>query len=258
MDSGFPKITPIKIGSFSLSFKTLGKIKGFDDIPCFAFLIEDKGISPILVDTGFSPLYIPGSNSEFNQTDTLEESINELGYRVDDIENIILTHLHWDHTGGLPLFKNAKIYLNKDELLGLLYLKPNEETYFIPDFFIDSFEKFELTGDAVSLSRNIEIVKTGFHTHGHQVVKVKCREKTIVLTGDAPFDYSWLWKRIPPAAWDEYKKGSGAKFYWEKGTRTKIKTFLMEKNIEIKNPGNMNPPVFEESESLMTSHDFNL
>lgn len=252
-----PKITPIKNGDFSVRFNKLGNLPGFENIPCFSFLIED-GESPVLVDTGFHPSHVPGVGSDSKVERGMEESLNGLGYSVSDIKTIILTHLHWDHTGNLPLFKNAKIYVNRDEVLGLLHLMPNEETYFAPDFFIDSMDKFELIKGSFKLNENIEIVQTGFHTMGHQVVKVRIEEKIIVLSGDAPFTYSDLWKKVPAEAWSAYRKKFGSKFYWKDGIREKIEAFLKSRGIENLKPPEMEGPVFSKGEKWIISHDPNL
>lgn len=67
-----------------------------------AFLIEtEKG--PILIETG------PESTWEF-----LEKGIQDLGYQVEDIQHVLLTHIHFDHAGAAWKFaKNgAKIYVH--------------------------------------------------------------------------------------------------------------------------------------------------
>jgi glyoxylase-like metal-dependent hydrolase (beta-lactamase superfamily II) len=86
-------------------------------------LIED-GDKLILVDNGngtkqdekfFSHYYLFGD-------DTLEKSLAKYGFGKDDITDVILTHLHFDHCGGsidkvnnklIPAFKNATYWSNK-------------------------------------------------------------------------------------------------------------------------------------------------
>src|SRR5690606_2772670 len=86
-------------------------------------LIEDEG-RLILVDTGIGDkqdekflkhYYLHGD-------DTLEKSLANLGFTKDDITDVFLTHLHFDHVGGAvirengelkPAFKNATYWSNK-------------------------------------------------------------------------------------------------------------------------------------------------
>jgi glyoxylase-like metal-dependent hydrolase (beta-lactamase superfamily II) len=255
MSENYPQITALKTGEFSVRFHKLGKMPSFENIPCFVFIIKEEGRSPILVDTGFSPFHIPGVGSDFSIDQSFEELLKEQGYLPEDIKTVILTHLHWDHTGNLPLFKNAEILVNKDEVRGLLHLMPNEETYFVPDYFTGLMDRFRLTEKSCRLSESIEIIKTGFHTHGHQVVKVNTGDKTVVLAGDAPFTSSDLWKKIPEKAWKIYKEGPGAKFYWKPGIREKIRSFLDKRDVANRAPEEMGAPAFGRDEKWIIAHD---
>ncbi len=258
MSSDFPVIKALKTGSFSVNFEGFGDICSFENIPCFVFLIEEDSKPPALVDTGFCPEHIPGINSWCQVDETLENSLKKEGYSPEDIDKIIMTHLHWDHTGGLPLFKNAKIYVNEDEIKGLVNLMPNEETYFAPEYFVDSMERFILTGNNYKISKNVEIVKTGFHTLGHQIVKVSMENGKVVLSGDAPFTYSDLWKKIPAHAWEKYRLGAGAGFYWKKSVKEKIENFLSKRGIETTCPEKKECPVPMKGEKWLIAHDINL
>ena len=91
-----------------------------------SLLIED-GNRLILIDTGmgdkqsdkfFSHYYLHGD-------DSLEKSLKKLGFHRDDITDVFLTHLHFDHCGGAvewneqkngfrPSFKNATYWSTKD------------------------------------------------------------------------------------------------------------------------------------------------
>lgn len=249
------KIHAIKIGDFSVRFKGFGGIPSFDNIPCYVFLILEKNKAPVLVDTGFSKDHVPGVGSSCTQEKTLEESLKELGFLPDDIKKVILTHLHWDHTGNLHLFKKADIYVNKEEITGLLHLMPNEETYFVPMHFMDMMDKFILTDNNYEISENICLCKTGYHTYGHQVVKIKTNNRTVVLAGDAPFSYADLWKQIPQSAWQLYKKSEGSKFYWEDEVCFGIEHFLEDRHIENIKPPEQGLPKFKKGENWVIGHD---
>lgn len=54
------------------------------------------------------PILIDASTIE--NSEELVENLKELNISPEDINSIILTHSHWDHTGNLNLFPNAKIY----------------------------------------------------------------------------------------------------------------------------------------------------
>src|SRR6185295_2730458 len=44
------------------------------------------------------------------------EAIARVGLKPDDITDVVISHMHWDHADGLDLFPKARIWLQKDEL----------------------------------------------------------------------------------------------------------------------------------------------
>lgn len=77
-----------------------------------AFLVKlDSRL--VLIDTGSGQLFGPEHGK-------LPSYLSQLGHSVDDIDDIILTHIHADHSGGLisdgaPVFKTAKLHIGKTE-----------------------------------------------------------------------------------------------------------------------------------------------
>lgn len=90
-------------------------------------LLIDNGNRKILIDTGIGDKqdekYL--SFHHLYGNDSLVKSIHNAGYKEQDITDIILTHLHWDHCGGAVLrdengelkmrFPNANIWVSKDQ-----------------------------------------------------------------------------------------------------------------------------------------------
>ncbi|UTH74658.1 MBL fold metallo-hydrolase [Chromobacterium sp. IIBBL 290-4] len=77
-----------------------------------AFLIN-TGSKLLLVDSGSGELFGPGSGK-------LPANIRAAGYKLEDIDAVLLTHVHLDHSGGLTVagkavFPNADVYLNQKE-----------------------------------------------------------------------------------------------------------------------------------------------
>ena len=76
------------------------------------YAIKDSINSIFLYDTGAGfVLFDAGSNAK-----NIEAALREARINVNDVKWIFLTHSDGDHIGGLPLFYNADIYLNRDEL----------------------------------------------------------------------------------------------------------------------------------------------
>ena len=120
-------------------------------------LIED-GDRLILVDTGigdkqsekfFSHYYLHGDA-------TLEKSLKQLGFGLDEITDVFLTHLHFDHCGGAVqwtnserskldvVFKNAKYWSNKDHWKWATEPNPREKASFLKENILPIQESGQL------------------------------------------------------------------------------------------------------------------
>ena len=88
-----------------------------------SLLIED-GNKLILIDTGLGNKQSEKFFSHYSRSGdmTLESSLSSCGFSVDDITDVFLTHLHFDHCGGatmrvgdkiIPVFKNANFWCSK-------------------------------------------------------------------------------------------------------------------------------------------------
>ncbi|MPZ52940.1 MAG: MBL fold metallo-hydrolase [Acidimicrobiia bacterium] len=152
---------------------------------CFA--IRYPRIGTVLVDAGIGPAESPLS-SWTPVPGVLPQSLDEAGIAPDEIETVVLTHLHRDHTGWAvsgrddvkPYFPNARYVLQsteadwlQDSLLHEQVLAP-----------LDHAQQLSLIDGEEKLSTEIKVVPTPGHTRGHQSVIVEGREETLVVTGD--------------------------------------------------------------------------
>jgi glyoxylase-like metal-dependent hydrolase (beta-lactamase superfamily II) len=76
-------------------------------IPVNCFLIETE-VGFILIDTGCGNYY--GANCG-----QVEQALKASGHEISDVKHVLLTHLHPDHMGGLPLFPEATLFMSKLE-----------------------------------------------------------------------------------------------------------------------------------------------
>jgi glyoxylase-like metal-dependent hydrolase (beta-lactamase superfamily II) len=78
------------------------------------WLIKGPEGRNVLVDAGFRP---DNPNHTIPQDYVRpDQAVAKLGLASEDVTDIILTHLHWDHADGLPLFPNAHVWVQKAEL----------------------------------------------------------------------------------------------------------------------------------------------
>jgi len=133
-----------------------GGIKYINDITSSVTLLKADS-QLILIDSG-SPIY------EQKLSSTLKENL----VKPEDINLIIITHLHDDHVGNNHLFKSARIV----------------EGNWLLDFKNKLYTGYQKNSE-VLLPKDIEIINTPGHTLPHFSVIVKKDNKNIVFSGDA-------------------------------------------------------------------------
>jgi glyoxylase-like metal-dependent hydrolase (beta-lactamase superfamily II) len=167
-----------------------------------SLLIED-GNKLILVDTGignkqsdkfFSHYFLHG-------TDSLDWNLTKLGFSKDDITDVFLTHLHFDHCGGSiewnesksgyrPAFKNATFWSTENHWEWATKPNPREKASFLSENilpiqesgqlqFLERTENFTLN----SLP-NMDVLFVDGHTESMMIPHIKYKGKTIVFMAD--------------------------------------------------------------------------
>ena len=161
-------------------------------------LIEDEG-RLILVDTGLgnkqeqkflSHYYLHGNTS-------LESSLTAIGFHKDDITDVFLTHLHFDHVGGaierkddklLPAFKNATYWSNRQHWDWAINPNEREKASFLKENILPIQEsgqlKFVPVEDGVKFTGNINIRFVYGHTDAMMLPLINYREKQILYMAD--------------------------------------------------------------------------
>jgi glyoxylase-like metal-dependent hydrolase (beta-lactamase superfamily II) len=165
------------------------------------FVIEHpKGL--VLVDTGNHPRVAEDATAywgkdvaaaiqpEMAPDEAVDKHLIRLGYKLEEIKHVILTHMHLDHAGGMSLFPHATFYIQKDELAAAMWPDPRFAIghYEIKDFAkTRNYDIKKLDGDLDLFGDGrISIIKTGGHSVGHQMVLLKLREfGPTLLPGDA-------------------------------------------------------------------------
>ncbi len=72
-----------------------------------------KGKETVVVDTGVSP----GLAKDRNLMGYINpaELLSRIDVRAQEVQHVVITHIHWDHAGGVGLFPNAKVYIQDEE-----------------------------------------------------------------------------------------------------------------------------------------------
>jgi len=145
------------------------------------YLIQN-GKYNILVDTGVdSKEYSRFSPRHFEDVKTISQGLLDFGLNTNDINFIIQTHLHFDHTAFLKNFPNVKKYLQKKELEYAL----NPHSLFKNLYYKPYFEdvEFELIDGDRNILPGLDVIFLPGHSPGCQGVLVETKMGKVALTG---------------------------------------------------------------------------
>ncbi|MEI6817120.1 MAG: MBL fold metallo-hydrolase [Bacteroidota bacterium] len=132
-----------------------------------------------------------------NGDDSLEKSLNELGFSFDDITDMFLTHLHFDHCGGSikwnkdktgyePTFKNATYWSNKNHWQWATVPNPREKASFLKENILPIEESGQLKfiNDGQEIYSGFKVLYVNGHTDGMMLPHINVNGKTIVFMAD--------------------------------------------------------------------------
>lgn len=161
-------------------------------------LIEDEG-RLILIDTGMGYKQSEKFFSYYflNGEDTLERSLEKHGFSKEDITDVFLTHLHFDHCGGaiekdgdnlLPAFKNATYWSNEKHWQWATQPNDREKASFLKENILPIKEsgrlKFADIQEGIQFTKNITLRFVNGHTQSMMLPQIKYRNKTIIYVAD--------------------------------------------------------------------------
>ena len=161
-----------------------------------SLLIEDAN-RLILIDTGIGDKQSEHFFNHFhlNGEATLDSSLKQLGFHPEDITDVILTHLHFDHVGGAVkkkaegyelTFPNAKYWSNKNHWNWAINPNPRESASFLEENMLPIQKSGHLNfinkGD--EFGPNISFLMVNGHTESQMIPHIKYKGETIVFAAD--------------------------------------------------------------------------
>ena len=157
--------------------------------------IQTNGLN-IIIDSGIGVNKLNEKqkrNFGVTEDSALEKSLARHGLKLDDIDYVIMTHLHFDHASGLTkfendefksVFSNAKIITSQiewDEMRNPNIRSSNtywKENWEAIGHQVIAFEK------EYSLTDEITIIHTGGHSDGHSIIKIETEDELLLHMGD--------------------------------------------------------------------------
>ncbi len=209
------RLTQLRAG-FSTNGQTLRS-------PCLAYVVRHSTEGVLLIDTGLHPDATADLRKDFGVAMGLlfrgirpssipfTEQLRERGIAPAEVERVVMTHLHVDHTSGMRLLPNATFVCTRQEWRAAHGRVPSASGYVghhlppesrmrLLDLAADGqpaagFEHtIDLLGDGT-----IRLLFTPGHTHGHQSVLLKLDDgREVLVVGDAAYTLRSIEEEVLP------------------------------------------------------------
>ncbi|MBB6713382.1 MBL fold metallo-hydrolase [Clostridium gasigenes] len=147
----------------------------------------DTGNEVILVDTGL-PMEMKDMEEKPGQMiyagkkiNNFVDALKQAGYKVEDIDKVVVTHKHPDHSGELRLFNNAKIYISQIEADAMNLNGDNIVRVNFKDGEYKNFKKSEKIAD------NVFMLPAYGHTKGNSIVVAEFDGLQYMFHGDVTY-----------------------------------------------------------------------
>ena len=172
------------------------------------WLIKGEDGRNILVDAGFRGDVEGAIDFKLNFYNRPDSVLMKMGLQGSDITDIIISHPHWDHIDGLPLFPNAKVWMQKEDYtyfaVGAWQKDGNHGGFDPRDVRI--FTDLNLAGrlnlvdgDNKEIFPGITVFTGSKHTFNSQYVRVDTGKKKIILASDNIWIYYSLDHMVGPS-----------------------------------------------------------
>jgi glyoxylase-like metal-dependent hydrolase (beta-lactamase superfamily II) len=177
------------------------------NIAMMFWVLKGPGGKAVLVDAGF---YRPNTLKRRDLADYIrpDRALARLGIRPEEVTDVIITHMHWDHAEGVDLFPKAQIWIQKteyDQSAGADRKAAANDDGNLPDHY-EALIKLKregrvhlVDGDAKEILPGLTVYTGGKHTAESQYVGVKTRAGLMVIASDNLYLYENLDKHVPIA-----------------------------------------------------------
>ena len=192
------------------NFRVANLIQGADtsrrlDIAMMVWLLKGSDGRNVLVDAGF---HRADFVTRWRPTNFVppSEAVERAGVKADDVTDVIISHVHWDHLDGIDLFPKARVWIQREEFQHHL-----DSAGTVHDRAIDAGDAkiladierqgrlLRVDGAATEIMPGITVYTGGKHTYASQFAAIKNGANTLVIASDHLYLYENLARRVPIA-----------------------------------------------------------
>lgn len=169
------------------------------EMPLNYFVWLIRGASrTVVVDTGFGEEAARKRGRQILHP--VVEGLQALGVEPEKVEDVVITHMHYDHAGNLPMFPRARYHLQDSEMEFATgrcmchgIMRHGYEAEDVVQMVRCVFdERVAFHAGSAELAPGIELHHVGGHTKGLQSVRVRTRRGWVVLASDASHFYAHM------------------------------------------------------------------
>jgi glyoxylase-like metal-dependent hydrolase (beta-lactamase superfamily II) len=194
----------------TIPFRVSGLIAGADtsrrlDISMMVWLLKGSNGRNVLVDAGFyrDDFVTRWKPAAFTKP---SDAVARFGVKPEEVTDVIVSHVHWDHLDGVDLFPKARVWIQREEFDHHL-----DSAGTVKDRTIDAGDARKLAaiaregrvqlvdGDAKEILPGVRVYTGGKHTFASQYVGANTTSGTVVIASDNMYLYENLEKRVPIA-----------------------------------------------------------
>lgn len=167
--------------------------------------LATNGRHVVLIDAGIDPRTpLPINGIEFHCSPI--DGLAALRVRPEKVDHVVLTHLHYDHTGTIAAFPTARFVVQREELeywTGPVAARIRREQWLVSREDVEHLrgaarDRLDLVEGSSEVVPGLEVHHVGGHTAGMQVVRVHTAAGPVVLASDAAHFHENLLADHPP------------------------------------------------------------
>jgi glyoxylase-like metal-dependent hydrolase (beta-lactamase superfamily II) len=237
-----------------LGYDVASLVQGADpkrklDLAMTFWVLKGPGGRTILVDAGFYRPEILKRKDVAGYTRP-DKALDKIGIKPDEITDVIITHMHWDHADGVDLFPKAQVWIQKEEFAytaGADRKVAANDDGTLPGHY-EALIKLnkegrvhQVDGDAKEIAPGVTVYTGGKHTFGSQYVGVNTRAGLMVIASDNLYLYENLDKHAAIAQTVDAKSNLAAQERMKKlasSLRLIIPSHDPEVFVRFPKPGN--------------------
>ncbi len=167
----------------------------FEPFPIWGMYIEhpdakivfDTGLREDCLTGGESPNYHINIPISFKEDEYLEQQLELCGVTPDEIDYVVISHLHHDHAGKIGIFKNAKVVVQRQEMITALmttHTVVEKGVYLKADLEVAA--NWMLIDGDYDLLPGIRLLSVPGHAEGLQCIQLELEHTgTVLVTSDA-------------------------------------------------------------------------